>query len=251
MSIDSRYTPFGVYRKPAGRTMILKQAILTSSKYLEKIKMIGLSILAVLVTYIAITRFIVKRIKNRKIKYLLIAIFILIPAGDYFLGRIYLQLLCMAEGGLKIYETAEDVEGFLSQSGVKSADLNYFNKLRYKYLEQINIEDIGKDWGNIIYITLGETGGPIISYPGYLRSKHILMMSEAQLFPGLYKQQYQIKEIFSGKQLATATNFSFRGGWIKESLGMIGGPLARCPSEVLSPRKFLNDVLIPGADTGN
>ena len=211
--------------------------------------MIGLSILAVLIIYIALAHFIIKRLKNKKLKYLVIAVFILIPTGDYLLGRIYLQLWCATEGGLMIYETVDNVEGFLSEYGVKSADLNYFKKLKYKYLEQIKKEDIGKGWENIIYIAPDEMGIPRVSYPGYLRSRYILTMTEARLPFGFFKQQYRIEEIASGKVLATATNLSFQGGWIKESLGMIGGPSIKCPRNILSPRKFLNDVLKPVTET--
>ena len=101
----------------------------------------------------------------------------------------------------------------------------------------------------IIYITPDEKGIPEVSYPGYLRSKYILTETEIRLPYGFLKRQYRIEEITSGKLLATATNLSFRGGWIKESLGKIGGPSIKCPRDILSPRKYLNDVLKPVIET--
>lgn len=89
--------------------------------------MIGLSILLALAAYIWLARFATRRITNRTGKYLVIALFVLIPTWDIIPGKLYFNHLCATEAGVKVYRTVElpaeywDAQGkakFLSNRGI-------------------------------------------------------------------------------------------------------------------------------------
>lgn len=98
--------------------------------------MIGLSILLALVAYVWLARFVAKRIKNRTAKYTVIAIFILIPTWDVIPGKLYFKQLCEKEGGLKIYKTVEDVEGYRVYPGATGLGPEAVEKYGYKFEER-------------------------------------------------------------------------------------------------------------------
>jgi len=69
--------------------------------------MIGLTVLAVLIGYVITAWVVIKRLPNKKAKWIALAIFILIPTWDEILGRIYFKSLCETEGGGQTFKTVE------------------------------------------------------------------------------------------------------------------------------------------------
>jgi len=78
--------------------------------------MIGIMVIAVVVGYILLAKFIIKRVyqkyKTKKAKNIALAIMILIPTWDVVLGFPIYAYLCVFESGTKIYKTVDNVEGF-------------------------------------------------------------------------------------------------------------------------------------------
>jgi len=68
--------------------------------------MLGLMIFVPII-YIAIAWAIVKRLPNKKAKWIVAIVFILIPTWDEIAGRIYFKYLCEAESGVHVYRTVE------------------------------------------------------------------------------------------------------------------------------------------------
>lgn len=69
--------------------------------------MIALMVLSALLVYLGIAWLVIKRLPNKKAKWIAVAIFILIPTWDEILGRVYFKSLCETESGMKIYKTVE------------------------------------------------------------------------------------------------------------------------------------------------
>lgn len=69
--------------------------------------MIALMILAALIVYVAVAWLVIKRLPNKKAKWIAVAVFILIPTWDEILGRIYFKSLCETESGVKVYKLVE------------------------------------------------------------------------------------------------------------------------------------------------
>src|SRR5437879_3100532 len=69
----------------------------------------GLAILLALIAYVVLAKSIVKSVEKRtgskKMKYLAVAVLVLIPTGDIIPGWLYFAYLCQTQSGLKIYKT--------------------------------------------------------------------------------------------------------------------------------------------------
>lgn len=78
--------------------------------------MIGLILIAVVVGYITLAKYIINKTHEKygtkKARHIATAIMILIPTWDVILGFPVYAYLCVFESGTKIYKTVDDVEGF-------------------------------------------------------------------------------------------------------------------------------------------
>jgi hypothetical protein len=147
--------------------------------------MLGLMIF-VPVIYIAIAWMIIKRLTNKRAKWIAVVIFILIPTWDEIAGRIYFQYLCETEGGSKIYKIVELSKEYFSQQG--RPDLK-FSKKQGAFLE---IADR--------YVT---------SRSGQTVSKTFR----------IDKTIITVKDTVTGTELATNTSFVYFGGWLINNTG--------------------------------
>ncbi len=68
--------------------------------------MLGLMIFVPII-YVAIAWAIVKRLPNKKAKWIVGVIFVLMPTRDDIAGRIYIKYLCETESGVYVYRTVE------------------------------------------------------------------------------------------------------------------------------------------------
>lgn len=69
--------------------------------------MFALTILVVLAAYVGIAWMVIKRLPSRRAKWIVVAIFVLIPTWDIVPGYVYFYTLCATEGGQKIYKTVK------------------------------------------------------------------------------------------------------------------------------------------------
>lgn len=79
--------------------------------------MIALTMLAALLVYLAVAWLVVKRLKNKKAKWIAIAVLVLIPTWDEIIGRSYFHYLCASEGGIKVFKTVELPSEYWDQQG--------------------------------------------------------------------------------------------------------------------------------------
>ncbi len=147
--------------------------------------MLGLMIFVPIV-YIAIAWAILKRLPNKKAKWIAAAVFVLIPTWDEITGRIYFQYLCEAEGGSKIYKTVELPKEYFNQQG--KADL----KLSKKQGAFLEIADR--------YVT---------SHSGQTVSKTFR----------IDKTTITVKDTVTNAVLASNTYFLHFGGWVINNTG--------------------------------
>lgn len=98
--------------------------------------MAGLLILAVIGVYVFLSKFIIKKVyektQNVKMKYIALAVMVLIPTWDIVLGYPIYAYLCLTKAGVHIYKAIDNVEGFY----VGELDTNYpyppYKGYRYK-----------------------------------------------------------------------------------------------------------------------
>jgi hypothetical protein len=155
--------------------------------------MAGLLGWIVLIAYILAGREIIKRLQTKKAKFIFVAVYLLIPIGDVFLGHIYFYSLCVVESGQKIYKTVELSTEYFLQAGdldqsrrdewgkypiAKGGELNQLKlKERYSYTSKYD-----KDYSKIFHIT---------------------------------KVYGIVQDEKTNQILGDATSFVYRGGWLE------------------------------------
>jgi hypothetical protein len=100
--------------------------------------MAGLLILAVIGVYVFLSKFIIKKVYEKKqsvkMKYIALAVMVLIPTWDVVLGYPIYAYLCLTKAGVHIYKTVDNVEGFYV--GEKDAEYEPYEPYKgYKYIE--------------------------------------------------------------------------------------------------------------------
>jgi len=75
----------------------------------------GLGFLLVIFVYIFVTFALVILTPTLKFKALVLLSALLIPSADAIYGRIKLNQMCKADGGLRIYKQPHDIEGYMSE----------------------------------------------------------------------------------------------------------------------------------------
>lgn len=147
--------------------------------------MIGLSILLVVFLYVWLARFVVRRIESRATKYIVIAIFILVPTWDVIPGKLYFNNLCAAEAGVKVYSTVKLPAEYWDEQGRP----RFFNE--HGYLKH-------DFWEN----TLDGSGGRVERYSSFF---------------AIDKDTSPVKERSSQRVLAEVTTFRHWGGWVSRN----------------------------------
>ena len=91
----------------------------------------GLAVLFLMGLYFVLAVVAIVKVKPIWAKGLVLLTALLIPTSDAIYGRIKLQQMCKAEGGLKVYRVAEHVEGFMASS----TDEFMLNKYGFQFSE--------------------------------------------------------------------------------------------------------------------
>lgn len=182
--------------------------------------MIGLSILLAVVIYIWLARLVAKRIKNRSAKYVVIAIFILIPTWDIVPGKIYFNHLCENEAGLKIYKTVEGVEGYRVYPGAGGLGPgpDGFKKYGYKFEEWGSGSDFARyTLGPDGKITKQQITESIARYAAVGKGWTPLSWNVSKYEVFIFDQQTK-------ERLATRATFSTVGNWLQAFFSpLLGG----------------------------
>lgn len=100
--------------------------------------MAGLLILAVIGVYVFLSKFIIKKVYEKtqsvKMKYIALAVMVLIPTWDIVLGYPIYAYLCLTKAGVHIYKTIDNVEGFYV--GEEDTEYEPYEPYKgYKYIE--------------------------------------------------------------------------------------------------------------------
>ena len=170
--------------------------------------MIGLSILLAVAAYIWLARFVAKRIENRAAKYLVIALFVLVPTWDIIPGKIYFNNMCEKEAGLKVYKVVERVEGFRYEQGVGGLLRQAIEEYGYKYVE---IRD-GKQFYRYTLNSNGHVVKQEISEPS---ARYAVGAERTLLSWNVERNEEFIFDVQTQEKLAIRTTF-FRGGnWLQ------------------------------------
>lgn len=199
----------------------------------------GLAVLALLGLYIFLATKVFKAAKTTSAKAIAVLLILLIPTADAIYGRFKLQQMCQAEGGLKVYQVAEHVEGFMAST----ADGDWIRQYGYQFSEGNRSTGkyyrISKQFGQIL---VEENVEP--------KSKFIVKLTTLDNRGKLYwRQFYSIETIPNGEVLTTETQIGFRGGWAERLIATFSdagiGAVALCNSAGLNSQKLILLTLKP------
>ncbi len=175
--------------------------------------MAGLGVLFFIGLYFFIAYKIVAGIKTKRLKWLAMVILALIPTADAIVGRVYLQHLCATEGGLKVVQVAQGVEGFISLGGDHGM---FVEKHNYKFSEGTptngRVNRYSKDNRKVV------KENDVVPESKYRVRLQTTGQADA------YMRDVNIVETFPGEDiLATDTQIGFNGGWVERFFARFGG----------------------------
>lgn len=200
--------------------------------------MIGLSILLAVVAYIWLARFVARRIQNRTAKYLVIALFVLIPTWDLIPGKLYFNHLCENEAGLKIYKAVEGVEGYRVYPLASGLIWQALEKYGYKYVE------IGS--GNQFYRYALDSRGQVIrqeiSEP---MARYAVGIAIKPMLWNVKKVEEFVSDQQTKEMLSVRTTFSAQGNWLQVIFKPYLGGAASCQKVLPTSKDLYLNTLKP------
>ena len=158
---------------------------------------------------------------------------LLIPTADAMYGRYQLKQMCAAEGGLKVYRVAQNVDGFLASS----ATAETLKKYGYQFME-------GGGPNNYYRFSLVD-GEMLLEQNVKPKSQYKVMLVKTGYKTRYWKDAYVVQDM-QGEVLAEDTQISFRGGWAERFLGQFSGAgagsVASCANEVYAEIRHIRVV---------
>lgn len=243
----------------------------------------GMFILLGAALYIFIAIVVIKYVwgkTQRKLYAWLTAIFFVVLAtGDNIVNNIYFRYLCYTQGGMRIYKTVENAEGYLKENSFNGCDPGSQVKLlkgTYSFIE-VNVIYPKKEYlteeAGLHRFYLAKRGDPNCKiYEDYyehdIKSKYLKeypkeycivsekvdrLKSKYSYLPHVFDRNYLplvhiakgetfVRDIQSGNVLGSLTRFVYYGSWLNAWLDM---GHKSCPKNDTDPDLLLEQVLKP------
>ena len=200
----------------------------------------GIGFLLVIFLYIVVLVSLVAKAPTLKYKILVLLAVLLIPTADAIYGRIKLHQMCKADGGLKIYKVAHNVEGFMDQWA--EPDKYVVEHKGYKFAES------KEEYGLCNRVSM-QNGELVFEKNVKPKSKYKAYLSDGSDIGSdkLYWRQEAVVETYpEGEVIAEIVRIGFRGGWAERFLGSFsdaGSSSVLCKeTQDLDPRKLLLQI---------
>ena len=188
----------------------------------------GLAVIFLIGLYFVLTVVAIVKAKPVWVKGLVLLAALLIPIADAVYGRIKLQQMCKAEGGLKVYRVAEHVEGFMGNSNEK-----WIKEYGFQFVEE---DKYGRSGSYIKprYTRFSMQNGQVVREDDSNRKSKFRLRDEHTGEKDRYGRVVDfIEEIPTGEVLATYTSIHFHGGWAERLIAMSAAvsypTVASCP----------------------
>lgn len=171
----------------------------------------ALLILILAALYLWVSYKVVRRARSVWGKVLAVLAFILIPTADAVYGRIKLRQMCEAEGGVRIYRTVENVNGFYAS---RFAHEFWIIGHHYQYVE-------GDDAGQPFRISRNEKGN-IVTEKNVANLKSTYVFEHEVVNQKTFLWQREIVKVRRTQEvLGTAVDIAYYGGWVERALSAL------------------------------
>lgn len=195
--------------------------------------MAGLLLLVLLAGYVVLFVYIFKRIRPVWAKVLAFLLFALIPTADAFYGRMKLRDLCAKEGGLKVYRTAMDVDGFLTDSLIESI----LRKYPFKFIETKEL----KGYARYSKSADGKITSEPIDSP---QSRYEYQTTQGDSKDLYMKLTFAVRVRDTREILGLVNDFRYAGGWFERLMSASVAGRANAGHCPLPPYHEIEEQLI-------
>ncbi len=161
--------------------------------------------------------------------------------GDVYLGRKEFKQICKEQGGLHIYETAENVEGLEDKNSL--SEIPWLTEYNFNYVEKNNERLSKQPDGTILKETVPR-----------MKSKYKIQYSKDTKSNNKFSFfRYQVIRKSDNKIMASYNYISYKGGWVSRTIAALyasSSSIDMCPekerdmffwdkhiTKVLKPRK--------------
>jgi hypothetical protein len=195
----------------------------------------GIAFLLVIFLYFVISVALVAKAPTLNYKIVALLAVLLIPTADAIYGRIKLNQMCKADGGLKVYQVAHNVEGYMDNwaeptkfavehQGYKFSE----SKQRLGVCDRVSMQN-----GELVY---EKNVTPISKY----FARHD---TEGTANPSYWYDDTIVESYPEGKVLARNRIYIFDGGWAERFMAGFGGD-SRAPVACEGARNFSTTELV-------
>ena len=200
----------------------------------------GLAVLFLLGLYFVLSVIAVVKVKPLWAKGVVLLVALLLPTADAVYGRYKLKQMCAAEGGLKVYRVAENVQGF---AGVATSDV-WIKEYGFQFSEGERAK--GK------YYRISKQNNQIIVEENITPKSQYQVISVKTRGKAQYWKNAYVVQDMQGEVLAEDTQISFRGGWAERFLGQFSGAgagaVASCANRRFETEKLTTTILKPSGE---
>jgi hypothetical protein len=196
----------------------------------------GLLVVALIAVYVWGAAKLFRRIGPYWAKALVAIAAILIPTADAAYGRIKLNQMCEAEGGLHIYRVVDGVEGFLDPGSEPHE--GWLKTLGYLFVEGKGAR------GEFSRLSLNVDGGVLREEEVTPKSKYVFETKRGSPDDIYYRVEQSVRVRDSQELLGRAVNIAYRGGWFERFVSGLyasKGTADRCGQDISAA--FITDVL--------
>lgn len=194
----------------------------------------GIGFLLVIILYIVGSAALVAKAPTLKYKIVVLLAVLLIPKADAIYGRMKLDQMCEADGGLKIFKQPHNIEGYMTDFDqandydVKNGKFKFSeSEAKYGRCNRVSMQN-----GELVY---EKDVAPI--------SKYKNGWGETVKLDDAYEYTDAIIETYpEGEVVTRFRGYSFRGGWAERFLGSFadaGPDRVRCERRGLDPYELL------------
>ncbi len=164
---------------------------------------------------------------------IIIGAFLAVTADGY-LGRRKLEKMCQEQGGLHIYKTVNNVEGFEQNMNISSSWDERFNDYSF-------IEGKSDTSGKVNRITRNSSGKVVYEKDVNAKSRYLVIYNHTPKIDANYRLlSEQIVDKKTKEILAEVKSFAYRGGWADRFVtGLYASkPSIHCPKPIHEQYRF-------------
>lgn len=194
----------------------------------------GIGFLLVIILYFFGSAALVAHVPTLKYKIVALLAVLLIPSADAIYGRIKLNQLCEADGGLKIFKQPHSIEGYMTSN--EHVDDYLVKKGVFKFSESEEHHGVSTrvsmQNGELLY---EKDVKPISKYKPHFGE--FVTLDDSYFYRDSIVETYPEGEIIARDRL-----YSFKGGWAERFLGGFadaGPDTVKCNKGRLLPTELL------------